>query len=194
MESKHFWAKVIYLLEVLLILTALVFTYSNGSWLAVLGGICVFIFLVGRARYSVLLLSLIMVLVVIALIVFPSQISLQLSRAKDQSDLSLHLGSWQTATRVTEAYPLFGVGLGSQAYLNRAEPYRVPAQTKPLEEPDNSYLQWGAIAGIPVMLVFLLLLVFVFWYAWRNWLVVDIRYRSLWQEEYALSLRLALTV
>jgi len=179
MESKHFWAKVIYLLEMLLILTALMFTYSNGSWLAVLGGIFVFIFLVGRARYSVLLLSLIMALVVIAFIVFPSQVSLQLSRAKDQGDLSLHLGSWQTATRVTEAYPLFGVGLGSQAYLNRAEPYRVPAQTKPLEEPDNSYLQWGAIAGIPVMLIFLLLLVFVFWYAWRNWLVVDIRYRSL---------------
>ena len=55
----------------------------------------------------------------------------------------------------------------------------MPAQTKPLAEPDNSYLQWGAIAGIPVMLIFLLLLTLVFWYAWRNWLAIGTRYRAL---------------
>ena len=178
-ESKHFWAKMIYLLEMLLILIALMFTYSNGSWMATLAGIFAFMFLMGRLRYSVLLFLLIMALAVIGFTLFPSQLAIQLSHAKDQGDLSLHLGAWQTAARVALAYPLFGVGLGNQAYLIRAEPYRVPAQTKPLTEPDNSYLQWGAIAGIPVMLIFSLLLVFVFWYAWRNWLVVDSRYRSL---------------
>ena len=178
-ESKHWWAKVIHLVEMLLILTALMFTYSTGSWLSALGGIFVFMFLAGRLRYSMLLLLLAAALGVAAFIVFPSQIAVQLSHAKDQSDLSLHLATWRTAARVLQAYPLFGVGLGTQAYLIRSQPYMVAAQTKPLQEPDNSYLQWGAIAGIPVMLIFLVLLGCMLWYAWRNWLIVDVRYRAL---------------
>jgi O-antigen ligase len=178
-ESKQLWAKMIYLLEMLLILIALLFTYSTGSWIAVLVGILIFLPLTGHIRYSLLLLLLMAVVAVVTFSVFHSQIATQLYRANNQSDLSLHLGSWQTAIRVIEAFPLFGVGLGSQAYLIRAEPLRVLAQTVPLAEPDNSYLQWGAIAGIPVMLVFLLLLGFIFQYSWHNWLAIDIRYRPL---------------
>jgi len=178
-ESTRIWTKVLHLVEMLVILLALMFTYSNGSWIATLAGLLIFLFLVGRVRYSVLLTLLIVSLAGIALAVFPARIAIQLAHAKDQGDLSLHLGAWQTAFRVLMAYPLFGVGLGNQAYLALAEPYRVSAQTKPLAEPDNSYLQWGAIAGIPTMLIFLLLLGLVFWFAWRNWLAVDARYRVL---------------
>ena len=78
-----------------------------------------------------------------------------------------------------EAYPLFGVGLGSQAYLIRADPYRVPAQFVPLAQPHDAYVQWGAMAGIPVLVVFLLLLGYAFWLSWRNWRAIDIRYRPL---------------
>jgi hypothetical protein len=49
----------------------------------------------------------------------------------------------------------------------------------PVVDPNNSYLQWGAMAGIPVMLVFLLLLSYVFWRSWRNWQTTDNRYRPL---------------
>jgi O-antigen ligase len=178
-ESKQLWAKMIYLLEVLLILPALMLTYSTGSWIAVLVGIVVFMFLVGRIRYVVLLFVLIMTLAVIAFTVFPSQIAAQQDHANSQSHLSDHQGTWQTAAGVIEAFPLFGVGLGDQAYLFRAEPYRVPAQTLPQAEPDTSYMQWGAEAGIPVMLVFLLLLGYVFWFSWRNWRTIDTRYRPL---------------
>jgi O-antigen ligase len=178
-ESKRLWTKLIYLLETLLILVALMFTYSTGSWLAVLVGIVVFMFLVGRIRYIMLLLMSIVTLAAIAYVVSPSWIATELSHANDQGHISNHLGTIQTAVRVIEAYPLFGVGLDDQAYLVRAEPYRVPAQTEPQTEPDNAYLQWGAMSGIPVMLVFILLLGFVFWFALRNWLAIDIRYRSL---------------
>ena len=37
-ESKQLWAKLFYLLEMLLILVALMFTYSTGSWIGVLAG------------------------------------------------------------------------------------------------------------------------------------------------------------
>ena len=178
-ESEKFWEKVIYLLEMLLILLALMSTYSNGSWLAALSGLVAFMFLVGRVRYSVLLFLLVAALAVVAFTVFPSQIAIQLSHASDQGDLSLHLASWQTAFRVATAFPLFGVGLGSQAYLTLSQPYLAPAQTKLLAEPDNSYLQWGATAGIPVMLIFIVLLALVFWHSWRNWLSIATRYRAL---------------
>lgn len=178
-ESSRFWARIIYLAQMLLILMALMLTYSNGSWLAALAGLLAFLFLVGRVRYSVLLCTLLAALAALALIVFAPQVAIQLGRARNQGDLSLHLATWQTAIRVIEAFPMFGVGLGNYAYLILSTHYRVPAQSKPLAEPDNSYLQWGAIAGIPVMLIFLALLALVFWYAWRNWLTVGPRHRAL---------------
>ncbi len=178
-ESNKFWARIIYLLEMGLILVALMHTYSNGSWIAALTGLLVFMFLAGRVRYSILLGTLVAALGVIAFTVFAPQVALQLARARNQGDLSLHLASWQTAIHVIAAFPLFGVGLGSDAYLTLSRHYLAFGQSKPLAEPDNSYLQWGAIAGIPVMLVFLVLLTLVFWYAWRNWLAVETRYRAL---------------
>ena len=178
-ESKQLWKKMIYLLETLVILVALMFTYSTGSWISILVGIVVFMFLVGRIRYIMLLLMSIVTLAVIAYLVSPSWIATELSHANNQSHISDHQGTIQTAVRVIEAYPLFGVGLEDQAYLVRAEPFRVPAQAQPQSEPDTSYLQWGATSGIPVMLVFILLLVFVFWFAFRNWLAIEIRYRPL---------------
>ncbi len=178
MESKQLWIKILYLLEMLLILSALLFTYSTGAELGLLAGIVIFVFLAGSIRHSLLLLVSIAILAGLLLAVFPSQVAAQLYHTSAESSLSLHLASWQTAIRVIEAFPLFGVGMG-QAYLVAADPYRVPAQVVPLAEPDNSYLQWGAIAGIPVMLIFLLLLICVFWFSWRNWLAVDTRYRPL---------------
>jgi O-antigen ligase len=176
-ESKNFWSKLITLGEMALILLALMETYSTGSWLATFGSLLVFIVLVGRFRDSVVLSVVIALVAVVGYIVFNDKIAAQLAHASDQSDTSLHLATWETALRVTLAYPWFGVGLGNQAYLNLSAPLEVAAQTKPLQEPDNSYLQWGATSGIPVMLIFLALLGSVFVSAYRKWLVVDIRYR-----------------
>jgi O-antigen ligase len=179
MGNKKLWVRLIYLLEMLLILLALMQTYSTGAWTGVFVGLMIFLFLTGNVHHSVRLLILIAVLVVIALVFFPAQVSAQLLHASDQSDRSIHLGSWQTAAQVTEAFPLFGVGLGDQAYLLRSEPYRVPAQTAPTAEPDNSYLQWGATAGIPVMVIFILLQGTTYWFAWCNWQATGPRYRLL---------------
>jgi O-antigen ligase len=178
-ESKMLWTRLIYLMEMLLILTALMFTYSNAAWIAVFAGILAFMFLAGRKRYSLLILLLLAAATVIVFTFFPSQLALQLSHATYQHGFSLHIGVAQTAVRVIEAFPLFGVGLSSQAYLIYEEPFRVPAQTVPQVDPNNAYLQWGAMAGIPVMLVFLLLLIYVYWFAWRNWKIADIGYRPL---------------
>ncbi len=177
-ESQRLWAKMIYLLEMLLILPALIFTYSTGGWIGALAALVFFVFLTGHIRSSLLTLLALGLLAAVLYAVFPAQIAAQLYHTNSENTLLLHLGGWQTAIRVIAAFPLFGVGMG-QAYLVSANPYRVPAQYVPLAEPDNSYLQWGAIAGIPVMLIFLSLIACVFWFAWRNWRAVDPRNRPL---------------
>jgi O-antigen ligase len=191
-EGKGFWKKAFYLLETLTVLAALACTYSTGSWAATVGGLVLFIVLAGRIKYSVLIVAALLLMAGMVVVLFPDQIAVQLSHSSDTSDTSLHLGGWETAIRVAEAYPLFGVGLGDEAYLVRAEPYRVAAQTKPLAEPDNSFLQWGAIAGIPTMVVFLVLLGLIFWAAWRNWLAADPRSRALFAGGTAAILALSI--
>jgi O-antigen ligase len=178
-ESKQLWAKMIYFLEMPLILLAIMFTYSSASWIALLAGIIAFIFLVGRKRYSMLLLFLIAMLTVIVFTIFPSQLALQLSHLSHPKEAQLHIGSWLTAVRIVETFPLFGIGLGGQAYIIYQEPFRVPEQYVPVTDPNNSYLHWGTMAGIPVMLVFLILLGYVFLFSWRNWQTAGIRYRPL---------------
>lgn len=178
-ESKQFWAKIFYLVEIGLILLALMFTYSSGSWVAVLVGILAFLILTGRMSYSILLAVFIAMLTVIVFTIFPSQLALQLSHLTANNESSVHVGAWQTAIRVTATSPLFGVGLGGNAYLNASIPVMVPAQLAPLLEPDNTYLEWAAMAGIPVLIVFLLMLGYVFWSSLRIWLSIDSRYRPL---------------
>ncbi len=178
-QCRSLLAKGLYLAEMLLILMALLYTYSNGAWVAVGGGLFVFLIFIGRTRYRVLLLALIGALSAIALSIFSSEITLQLQRATGPNELSLREAAWQTAIRVIEAFPLFGVGLGYQAYLVRADPYRVPAQIVPLSHPHDSYLEWAAMAGLPVLIVFLLLVAFAIWYAIHNWRLGDTQLRPL---------------
>ena len=178
-ESKSLLGKLVFLGEMAVISVALLFTYSNGSWVALLGGVFAFVFWAGSQRSRLLFIIIIVLTAILILILFPSQLAIQLQRATVPGDLALREAAWQTAIQVMKAFPLFGVGLGSQAYLIRANPYRVPAQYVPLPHPHNTYLQWGAMAGIPVLVVFLLLLGYAFWFSWRSWQSIDLRYRPL---------------
>jgi O-antigen ligase len=106
---------------------------------------------------------------------FPSQVNLLLQHATDPSELTVRSGIWETGIRVIQAFPLTGVGLGHLAYLERSVPYQIV----PVDHPHNSYLEWGAMAGLPVLLVFLALLAFALWQALRNWVRADARTRTL---------------
>jgi O-antigen ligase len=178
-ESKSPSAKIVYLIEMSLMLPALLFTYSTGAWIGFFCGVLTYIIFVGHTRYRVFFVSIIALSAVLIFTVFPTQIALQMQHATGPNEFSLRLAAWQTAIRVIEAFPLFGVGLGYQAYFIRANPYRVPAQFAPLSHPHDSYLEWAAMAGIPVLIIFLLLLAAAFWFAWRNWRQADISMRPL---------------
>ncbi len=178
-ECKLLAGKLLYLIELSLILSALLFTYSNSAWIALLGGLFAYIYLVGKRNYRLFFITFMAIVGVVVMTIFPSELAIQLQRATGANELSLRLGAWETGIRVMEAFPVFGVGLGNQAYLLKANPYRVLAQFVPLPHPHNAYIQWGAMAGIPVLLVFLLLLGYAFRHSWRGWIVVSQPYRPL---------------
>jgi O-antigen ligase len=171
--------KILYLAEIFIFLTALLFTYSIGSWLAAIGGVTVYSVLVGRNSYRVLIPLLIIIATMAMFLWFPSQVNLLLQHASDPAELALRNAVWLTAWRVILAYPLTGIGLGHRAYLVYAEPFRAVGQVIPYDHPHNSYLEWGAMAGLPVLLVFLALLAFALWQALGNWVLADVRTRSL---------------
>ncbi len=178
-ESSSVPEKVLYLVETLLILLALLFTYSAGAWIASIAGLIAFTLFVGRTRYRIQIPLFMVVVGIMIAVLFASQVNYLLRHASDPNELLLRNAGWETAVRVILAFPLTGVGLGILGYAQRVGPYRAPAQYAPLSHPHNSYLELGAMAGFPVLLTFVALILFALWLALRNWALADVRARSL---------------
>lgn len=172
-ETTSFLLKILYFAETLLISAALLFTYSAGAWVSALGGMVAFILFAGHSYYRIWV-SVFMVIIGATLVqVFPSQVNFLFQHALIPREASLRVGAWETAINIIKAFPLTGIGLGFSNYAQRAESYRVPAQDISLDHPHNSYLELGAMAGLPVLIIFLILLLFALWQAWRNWIEAD---------------------
>ena len=167
-ESSSIISKILYAAEFFIILPALLDTYSNGAWVAVAAGFIVFFLLVNHVWYRLLLATLLAIVTGVGLLFFSVQIGLQLYHASAPGELALRIGAWKTGINVILAYPWTGVGLGFDIYEIRAEPYRDPAQYVPLVHPHNSYIEIGAKAGIPVLVVFLLLIALSLWAVFYN--------------------------
>jgi O-antigen ligase len=175
-ESASLAAKILYLIEVSFIGVALFVTYTYGAWIGFGLGILILVIFIGRMGYRLILCITLFIFAMVILVFFPVQLQLSQLRATDSL---IRFGAWQTALRVIDAFPLTGIGLGQDNYLVRAEPYRVAAQYIPLVHPLNSYLEFAAEGGIPVLLAFVALLGFALWLAFRNWSRADARTRAL---------------
>ena len=178
-ESPSLKGKIVYLISVLLMLTALLFTYSTGGFSAVAAGLIAFIGFVGRPRYRVLLPTVVGFAVLVTFITFPKQMQILVQHAGDPYELLLRRGAWATALQVIRANPLTGLGMGRYVYLERSNPYRVPEQFVAVDHPHNSYLELAALGGIPIAVIFVLLLLGTFWFAVRNWVHANAQERTL---------------
>jgi putative inorganic carbon (HCO3(-)) transporter len=178
-ESPSIWGKVIYLIELFILLPALLLTYSTESWIAMGVGIITFIILAGRNYYRILISMLIIITAIFMIVFFPTQLDLLNQHTISANDLSSRSAAWQTGIAVIRAFPLTGLGLGYHIYVLRADPYRVWAQTEPLNHPHNSFIELTALGGIPVSIVFVFLLFFTILLALRNWTLADARVRAL---------------
>jgi O-antigen ligase len=176
--SSSLLGKALYLFETILTLLALLFTYSNGGWVGAVTGLFIFILLSGSKRSSFLALSFIFTFAIILVAFFPNEISTQLQHASNPDEVIGRISIWQTALQTIRAFPLTGVGLGYQAYLLRTQPFGA-LEYGNFSQPHNSYLELGAMAGIPVLLVFVALLLFALWMACSNWARADARTRAL---------------
>ncbi len=170
LETPSKLLKGLYAVETILITLGLFFTYSLISIGAVcLGGI-LFILLVGKGRYRLYLLGITGALLVVIFVAFPKLLHLLLSHGSAAgNEIGLRLGAWETGLRVIRAYPLTGVGFGFHAYLDGAEPFRVPLQHIPLIHPHDSFLEFAALAGIPMLILMLIIFVKSYWQAFQNY-------------------------
>jgi O-antigen ligase len=179
MASKSWQGKMLYIVETIVILPALLFTYSVGSLVSAGVGLGIFTILAGRMSQRIGLVLFSIATTITILMSFPEEIALLMQHGSDPSGLLIRSGAWQTAIRVIEAFPLTGVGLGIQAYMLRAEPYRVPQQYIILAHPHESYLELAAMAGLPELITFVALIVFALGLALHNWLATDMKQRAL---------------
>lgn len=170
-------AKLFYLIETFLIALALLSSYSVGAWIAGAVALLLFFVMLGNVRLRWLVPGLIaLILTILALLVsmilmfsFRTPLSIRLRHIATLHDLAERVIGWQVATRVIEAFPLTGLGLGTYAYRYRAPAFRVQSSYYiPLAHPHNSFLEIAAMGGIPLLLVFLALLCLGIWWARRN--------------------------
>jgi len=171
--------KMLFIAEVFLLLLALLFTYSTGAWTSLLVGFIIFIALVGRMGYRTQLVLLLFVAAVVVIVGFPSQLNLLFQHSSDPGELALRTAVWQTAIRVIEAFPLTGLGIGRDVYLLGYQPFRVAGEYDLVNHPHNSFLEFAALGGLPVGIVFIALLSVIFWLALRNWRQTDVENRPL---------------
>ena len=190
-ESSSIRAKMIYLAEALVMLPALLFTYSTASWSSLFVGMIFFIILIGRASHRIQFVVSITIAALILFIFFNSQIILQFQHSTNAQDLASRFALLQTAWRIIQANPLTGIGLGHANYFLLAAPYRVPMDYIPLDHPHNSYAELAAMAGLPVLFVFLALLVSGIGWALYNWMKADAQMRSLLGSGLALIIALS---
>ncbi len=171
--------KILFIAEIFLILIAMLFTYSTGAWFSLFIGFIVFIALVGRMRHGLQLVLLLFAVGIVGMVAFPSQLNLLFQHSSDPGELALRTAVWQTAIRVIEAFPLTGLGIGRDVYLLGYQPFRVAGEYDLVNHPHNSYLEFAALGGLPVGIVFIALLSVALWLALRNWRQIDSKYRPL---------------
>lgn len=181
LSSGEWRARVLYGVEVVIIVVALLFTFTAAAWIASACGAVVFVLLSARSRYRVRLLAGAVALVALTFVVFHHQAQLLLHHAVGASELGLRQATWETALRAIAAHPLTGIGLGTGApYITRSRPYLVAYGTEsPRVHPHNSFLELAAMAGIPVLLVFLVILARALLRAARNYQHADWELRPL---------------
>lgn len=179
-ETASLRLKALYLTEVALITVALLFTFSTAGVIAAGIGVIVFAILVPRGRARGYFLGTLAVGAVVLPVVLSSRLSALLQHASNSNEVTLRLGLWKTALRIIAAHPVNGIGFGLLTYMERAEPYRVQSeQYRPYVQPHNSYLEIGAMAGLPVLILFLTLLLIVLVKATRKLALADAKTRAL---------------
>ena len=185
--TSSFLVKSFYACAVLLITSAMFFTYTTGALVSACFGLLIFVVLVRHIfayftkyirRHFKIALVIALSFLILVLVSSPYLLLLYI-HVSNPAEQATRLAAWQTGIAVVKAHPLVGIGIGRDVYLLGAEPYRVSAQILTLSHPHNSYIELAALGGLPVVFVFVLLLVLYFWRALRIWTLANMKNRSI---------------
>lgn len=172
--SRTWAARALYAGEIVVILLANLFTFGPVGWAAVALGIVLFAALALHGRTRLVFLGALAAVVVCALALLPRELHVLVAHATGKSELGLRVGIWITALHAIAAHPLLGVGLGQgPAYELRVQAYKVASLPHVFPHPQNSFLEFAAFAGIPVLLIFLAILVRGFVFSVRTYRLAD---------------------
>ena len=159
----------------LILVLALVLTFSRGAWLAALVGLGVYLKL--RSTKHLLMVSLILGLFLLGVLAFSGVYEVLALRLRDAYDnYWLHFAS--TSRGQSFAYvavinsmsPFLGLGTGMYrfaAYDLRAH-LALPAPLGVLDTPDNMYLMWLAETGLVGLVAAVYVIALLFRHAWQR--------------------------
>lgn len=157
--ARGWQGRALYTIEIVLILLALLFTFGPVGWAAVGVGVIIFALLGLRGRARVIFLGGLAAAVLAGSVLLAREWHTLLKHATGKNELGLRTAIWHTALNIIRAHPLLGIGLGTGApYQLREVPYNDPSLRHTYPNPQNSFLEFAAFAGIPVLIVFLLIL------------------------------------
>ncbi len=167
---KEIWAKVAAFAGAGLVAVAMLFTYSTASFIAIAAGMLAAFLLIARG-WARLYLPVIVVLLLLALaVVFPSSVRVLQAHATSSVEITERIGAWETGLTTIAHYPLTGIGLGYNNYWDRSGVYLSPLETVRVDDPQNSFFELAAMAGIPLALFYTLALGLCLAAAARNYL------------------------
>lgn len=165
-ECASIRQRVLHGIEVILIFLALLLTFSTAAIVAMIFGFGVFIIFAARSwRARFIIVAGAGLVPVIGYLAIPRVVKGLLVHATEPRELLLREGVWLTAIHIIAAHPLIGIGLGTESnYLIRSQPYRSALQYVAVYHPHNSFLEYAAMGGIPMLVVFIAIVVGAFWH------------------------------
>jgi len=179
--EKVTWKKIFRFVGLLALIFAFVETQSRGPILSFIVGLVFFLMIPSQKYRFTTKIASIGALVVVLLLFMPGFIEHALDRfisiEKETSGNQVSRYSvWSYTIKLIGNNPLIGIGIGEKNYLIYMEKYGfvdVFGQ-RSLDNPHNSYLQLAVYAGIPAVLVFIL----VNWQLFKRGLKAIIKHKE----------------
>lgn len=156
LERRDGWKKAVYFAVFAINLTALIFTWSRGAWIAVAAALL--IFLVMRLRRHAGLLTVILALIPYAVFILPESIMLRITSVFDTHDTSssYRLSIYRSSLNMLGENLFGGVGIGTDAFSDAFLAYAESGVVAPHSH--NLFLEIACEAGIFALVLFAVLL------------------------------------
>ncbi|TAN57802.1 hypothetical protein EPN15_03055 [Patescibacteria group bacterium] len=141
---------------------ALIFTFSYGGYLAVLGGLVIYGFLtLNRDQKRKMIIGALITLIAFIIIAAPTKKFQDLFEFQERSSSHARLEIWQTSYLIFKEHPILGVGLNNfeSAYRENIPRVAFPPLEWLVAQPHNLYLALLTQTGLLGFLVFIYLIV-----------------------------------